>query len=161
MNLRAASSCLPHRPRFHGSMKTSSTCGLPLSAVSRSDTCATPSDSADTTAEVVTVTGAGSQPTPPTAIPAGSTSFPAIRLTATEPFPAMKKRTDGSAASTQVAGDCADEPAGSVSDQLPCVPVAAKGSLPGTRRAPPLNVHAGFSKSPPGASSYEARSAQG
>jgi hypothetical protein len=46
-------------------------------------------------------------------------------LTATDPDPAMKKRTVGYAASTHVADDCADEPTGSWSDHKPREPVTA------------------------------------
>src|ERR687897_2037855 len=73
----------------------------------------------------------------------------------------MKKRGVGYRASTHVRGDRADDPAGSLSDQLPTFPVAAYGSLPGTRCAPPSSAQPGCSKSPRGESSYHARSAQG
>jgi hypothetical protein len=106
-------------------MKTSSTRGSPLRAVSLSETWATPSEVAATTAEPVTITGVGSQLNPATAIPAGMFRFPSTMVTITDPVPPMKKRTDGYAASTHVEGDCADDPAGSDSDEEPSVPVAA------------------------------------
>jgi hypothetical protein len=110
-------------------------------AVIRSDTSATPPDNVATTAEVVSITGVGVHGEPATATPAGISVFPTTMLTATDPVPEMKKRTVGYAASTQVDGDSADEPAGRSSDQEPSEPVAAYGSLPGTRCAPPLNAH--------------------
>jgi hypothetical protein len=70
----------------------------------------------------------------------------------------MKKRTEGWAASTHVKGDWADDPAGRDSEDEPKVPVAAYGSLPATSSALPVNLHVELSKSPPGASSYLAKS---
>lgn len=106
-------------------MNTSSTRALPVRPVSLSDTCATPLDVAAATAEDVSMTGVGSQLEPATAIPAGMSTLAFTIVTATTPVPAMKKRALGYAASTHVGGDCADEPAGSVSDQEPIEPVAA------------------------------------
>jgi hypothetical protein len=105
--------------------ETSSTRALPVRPVSLSDTCATPLDVAAATAEDVSMTGVGSQLDPATAIPAGMSTFPSMTVTATTPVPAMKRRALGYAASTHVGGDCADEPAGSLSDQQPGEPVAA------------------------------------
>ncbi|HKR99340.1 MAG TPA: hypothetical protein VJU79_07480 [Candidatus Dormibacteraeota bacterium] len=82
-------------------------------------------------------------------------------MTATDPLPAMKKRIEGWVASTHTKGDRADDPAGRDSEDEPSVPVAAYGSLPATRLAPPVNVHVELSKAPPGASSYLAKSNHG
>ena len=54
----------------------------------------------------------GSHEEPAIAIPARIAVPPSTRLTATDPVPAMKKRTVGYAASTHVAGDCAVDNAG-------------------------------------------------
>src|SRR5215208_1907474 len=104
-------------------MNTSSTFGLPLAPVSRTETCAVPPDAVASAGETVTMMGLGNQADPATAVPAGTVLLPITRLTATDPVPAMKKRTVGYRKSTHVGGDCADEPAGSVSDQMPTLPV--------------------------------------
>jgi hypothetical protein len=70
-------------------------------------------------------------------------------------------RTSGYAASTQVVGEVAEEPAGRESEVWPRVPVAAKGSPPETIAAPPDSDQVELSKSPPGASSYQLLSAHG
>jgi hypothetical protein len=110
-------------------MNTSSTRGVPVRAVILTDTSATPPDVNDRTAELVSITGVGSQAGTATATPAGiPTGMPRLQsttVTATDPVPEMKKRTVGYAASTHVEGDSADEPAGSARDQEPSVPVAA------------------------------------
>jgi hypothetical protein len=84
-----------------------------------------PPDAAPSTAELVSITGVGVQPPSATATPAGITELPFTTLTATDPLPAMKKRTEGYVASTHVGGDCADDPVGRDSEDEPRVPVAA------------------------------------
>jgi hypothetical protein len=114
----------------------------------------------------VSITGLGVHLPVAMTTPVGITSAPYTTLTAAVPDPVTKKRRVGFAASTQVWGDCPEEPAGKESESAPNVPVAAKVSLPATRLAPPLSVQgelvkSEFSKSPPGASSYEASSPHG
>src|SRR5438309_10342598 len=120
-------------------MNTSSIWGSPESPVKVTDTWAVPPESAPSTAELVSIVGAGDHPPPATAVPTGMTEFPSTMLTATDPLPAMKKRIDGYAASTHVTGDLADDPAGKDSEEEPRWPVAAYGSLPAISSAPPVN----------------------
>jgi hypothetical protein len=76
-------------------MNTSSIRGLPERPVKRTDTLAVPPESTASTGESVSITGVGAHLPPATATPAGITNLPALRLTATNPLPAMKKRIEG------------------------------------------------------------------
>ncbi len=89
------------------------------------DTSAVPPEDAPSAAEFVSITGVGDHGPPAATTPAGTTELPLLTLTETDPTPAMKKRIAGSVASTQVGGDCADDPAGSDSENEPRVPVTA------------------------------------
>src|SRR2546423_416100 len=92
-------------PRHQGSTYTSSTLASPIRVLIFTDTCATPPDRAATTAEVVSITGVSCHFDVAIATPAGISIFPTTMLTPTKPVPAMKNRSDGYAASTQVVGD--------------------------------------------------------
>src|SRR5262245_5497842 len=142
-------------------MNTSSICGLPERAVTTRDTWAVPPDSAPSTSELVSITSVGDHLPPAMATPAGITKPPSTTVTATDPWPAMKKRIEGWVASTHVNGERADDPAGRDSEEEPGAPVAAYGSLPATSSARLVNVHVELSKSPPGESSYFAKSSHG
>jgi hypothetical protein len=117
-----------------------------------------PPDSAPSTAELVSITGVGDHPPPATATPAGITNTPIHDVDRNRSLACNEETDRRVVASTHVKGDWADDPAGRDSEEEPRVPVAAYGSLPATRLAPPVNVHVELSKSPPGASSYLAKS---
>jgi hypothetical protein len=63
--------------------------------VNVTDSWAVPPEDAAITAEFVNITGVGAQLPPAAATPAGITVLPYSMLTATDPVPAMKNRTDG------------------------------------------------------------------